>query len=135
MKRLVIISASLLMALTVTGTANAAVRTGTIQDAQDVPTQDVFGQNKCGDYSTANWPDLAALTVAYNETGNIRATWTFYEGRMPIRRGAPVIPSTLARVSRACISRSWVWTPTTTRPPRKSTLATCRGKDGRRAST
>ena len=30
--------------------ANAAVRTGTIQDAKDVPTKDALGNNSCGEY-------------------------------------------------------------------------------------
>ena len=35
------------------------------------------------------WPDLAALTVAYDEAGSIRATWTFYEGLYAFQARCP----------------------------------------------
>ena len=72
----------------VPASANAAVRTGTIQDAKDVPTKDALGNNSCGEYEGA-WPDLAALTVAYDEAGSIRATWTFYEGLYAFQARCP----------------------------------------------
>jgi hypothetical protein len=72
----------------VPASANAAVRAGTIQDAKDVPTKDALGNDFCGDYQAA-WPDVAALTVAYDEAGSIRATWTFYEGLYAFQARCP----------------------------------------------
>jgi hypothetical protein len=69
--------------------ANAAVRTGTVQDAKDVPTKDALGNNSCEKNYAAAWPDLAALTVAYDEAGSIRATWTFYEGLYAFQARCP----------------------------------------------
>jgi hypothetical protein len=87
MKRITIALCAIL-SLAIAGTANAAVRTGTLQDAKDVPTKDALGNNSCGEYAAA-WPDLAALTVAYDEAGNIRATWTFYEGLYAFQARCP----------------------------------------------
>lgn len=77
------------LSLAAASTASAAVRTGTIQDARDVPTKDALGNNSCGEYAQAAWPDLAALTVAYDEAGSIRATWTFYEGLYAFQARCP----------------------------------------------
>ena len=84
-----VLAGLMLVIAAVPASASAAVRTGTIQDAKDVPTKDALGNNSCGEYSEGAWPDIAALTVAFDEAGSIRATWTFYEGLYAFQARCP----------------------------------------------